>query len=264
MLCFCLLSVTACSGGAGSASAPQAEGGNESEASAGFVSPPVYYDQTTVLTGEDGEPVLERSYKKLLADCQQGGAPTHALTPEEQVKVGRTHMEVWIGNGRFAKHQEDWGIADEPPCQFSLKHETDQTEIYDANGRATTVDHLSHKVDVQETGKPAPVTPMPPEDGEVTEGERATGWSKKGAASANGAQCEIWEDRSGYQLCVWTGGRKWGYPTDGPIALKDGLSNGGSIVLWAHGGKDPNWRLETREFTVGTPIDERAFVPPVQ
>jgi len=119
-------------------------------------------------------------------------------------------------------------------------------------------------VDVQETGKPAPVTPMPPEDGEVTEGERATGWSKKGAASANGAQCEIWEDRSGYQLCVWTGGRKWGYPTDGPIALKDGLSNGGSIVLWAHGGKDPNWRLETREFTVGTPIDERAFVPPVQ
>ena len=245
-----LLSLIACSGKAppamsyGSTSTP----------------PPIHYDQTSVLTVE-GQPQEERSYHRLRDDCQKAGVAMHALTPDEEGKVGRSHVEAWIGPDKQSRHEEEWHLADSTPCQFSLTH-TDQTQIDDANGRATVIDAITHQVDVQELGKPAPVAALPTSDGELTEGERQAGWRKQSTASANGSQCTIWEDSSGFQLCVWAGGRQWGYSADGPTSLKDGLSRSDSVVLWAHPGRGPGWKLETREFTVGAALDPRAFALP--
>jgi hypothetical protein len=45
-------------------------------------------------------------------------------------------------------------------------------------------------------------------------------------------------------------------------ALKDGVSHGDAIALWAHPGQGVGWRLETKEFSVGKPLDSRAFTVP--
>jgi len=246
-----LLSLTACSGKTPPTTAP----GRSSSAP-----PPIHYDQTSVLTSE-GQPTEQHSYQRLRDDCQKSGLPMHALAPEEESKVGRVHVEAWIGPNKQSRREEEWHIEDSTPCQFSLAH-SDQIQIDDANGRATLVDAVTHKVEVQELGKPAPVTALPASDGELTEGERQAGWIKKSTASDHGAQCAIWEDASGFQLCVWTGGREWGYSADGATALKDGLSRGDSIVLWAHPGRGPGWKLETQQFSVGAALDERAFAVP--
>ena len=255
-----LLALAACS-----AKGPATAGNNPPNAdrpagSAASPAPPIHYDQVSVLT-MDGQPKEEESYHKLLADCQKAGAPLHALTPDDMAKVGRVHLEAWIGADKQARHQEEWHLDAPGPCQFALSH-LDQTEIDDSNGRATTIDGVTHKVDVQELGKPAPVTPLPPEDGEMNEGARHAGWTKQGDASANGAQCAVWRSPTGLELCVWTGGRQWGYSADGMTALKDGVSRPDSIVLWTHPGQGPGWQLETKEFTVGQALDSRAFALP--
>jgi len=253
------LSLAACSGGAttvGPAHPQDAAG-----AGAAVTPPPIHYEQTAVLT-TDGEPTLERSYHKLLADCQQAGAPTRALTSDEAAKLDRTHVEAWIGPNKLSHHEQRWNLQDSPPCQFSIVLEYDMTEIQDSNGHATLIDAVAHTVEFQELGKWAPVRALPATDGELTEAERVNGFTKLGMATANAAQCAVWQDRTGDQFCVWSAGRQWGYSADGADPLHGGVSNGNSITLWAHPAPTSGWKLETNVFTVGVPLDPRAFVIP--
>jgi hypothetical protein len=222
--------------------------------------PPIHYDQTAVLT-VDGEAQEEKSYRSLLDGCRKSGISTHALTSDEVGKIGRVHVEAWIGPDKQSRHEEQWHLNSPGPCQFALTH-VDQTEIGDASGHTTLIDGVTHKVDVQEQGKQEPAMALPESDGELTEGARQAGWTKQGSASDSGAQCAIWEDSYGSQLCVWTGGRQWGYSADGSTALKDGVSRGDSIVFWSHPGRGVAWKLETREFSLGKALDRRAFDVP--
>jgi hypothetical protein len=209
----------------------------------------------------DGQPQEEKSYLTVLEGCRKSGARTRALTPDEVAKIGRVHVEAWIGPDKQARHDEEWHLDAPGPCQFALTH-VDQTQIADANGRTTLIDGVTHKVEVQELGKQEPAMALPASDGEMTEGARQAGWSKQGLASDSGAQCAVWQDASGSQLCVWTGGRQWGYSADGPSALKDGVSRSDSIVFWAHPGRGVAWKLETKEFSLGKALDSRAFEVP--
>lgn len=254
-----LLSLTACSA---KAPAPAGTGAADNTPSGGPSSPlpPIHYDQTAVST-VDGQPREEQSYRAALDDCHKAGGPIHALTPEDEAKIGRVHVEAWIGPDKQARHDEEWHLNSAAPCDFSLNHQ-DMTQIGDANGRTTVIDGVTHQVEVQDLGKPGPVTPMPPDDGELTEGARKAGWTKQGTATANEAQCTIWHDSTGFELCVWTGGRQWGYSADGSTALKEGVSRGDSIVLWAHPGQGPSWKMETRTFSVGKALDQHAFAIP--
>jgi len=222
--------------------------------------PPIHYDQTSVLT-LDGQPQEERSYRTLVENCRKAGVPTRVLVPSDVEKIGRVHLEAWIGPDKQSRHEEEWHLDSSKPCEFAVTH-MDQTEIVDAKGRSTSIDGVTHEVKVQELGEPAPVAPVSADDGEMTEGHRRAGWSKQGTANANGAQCAVWQDSAGFQVCVWTGGRQWGYSTDGMTALHGGVSRGDSIVLWAHPGREGAWKLDTREFSVGKPLDSRAFSMP--
>ena len=253
-----LLSLIACSDktpAVATGSAPQTNG------SGGSARPPIHLDQTGVLTVE-GQPAEEQSYRTLLDNCQKGGIPTHALSPSEAAKIGRMHLEAWIAPDEQSRREEQWHVDASKPCEFYLIHQ-DQTEIVDANGRSTAIDGVTHQVvDVQELGKPNTEVALAATDGEMTEGHRQAGWSKQGTATANDAQCAVWQDSSGFQVCVWNGGRQWGYTSDGMTALKDGVSPGDAIVLWAHPGRGSSWKLETQEFSVGKAIDRRAFAIP--
>lgn len=253
-----LLSLIACSGKApattGKGTADNAEAGSAS------APPPIHFDQTAVLT-VDGQPREEQSYRMLLDDCQKAGGLIHALTSSEVAKIGRVHVEAWIGPDKQSRHDEEWHLDSTKACDFSLTH-LDQTQIADANGRTTVIDGVTHNAEVQELGKPAPVTALPASDGEMDESDRRNGWSKQAIANSNGAQCAIWQNSTGFQLCIWTGGRQWGYSSHGTNALKDGVSPGDAIVLWAHPGQGVTWKLQTREFSVGKALDSRAFEIP--
>jgi hypothetical protein len=256
-----LLSLIACSEKAPTTAANSTSGSDAAGSSA--PPPPIHYDQTTVFTS-DGQPADERNYRFLLDACQKGGFPIHALAPSEVEKIGREHVETWIGPDKLARHDESWRFHVEvsAPCIFSLIHQ-DQTEITDASGRSTLINNVTHEVDVQETGKWSPVTAMPADEAEMTEGDRHTGWNKQGIANANGAQCAVWQDSFGFEVCVWTGGGRWGYSSHGSTALHDGLSGGDAIVLWTHPASvGASWKLETKEFSVGKALDRRAFAIP--
>lgn len=208
-----------------------------------------------------GQPIEQNSYMTVLANCQKSGRPVHALTPDEVAKIGRLHVEAWIGPDRTSRHEERWGLDASGYCQFALTHK-DHTEIIDANGRSTMIDNTTHTADVQETGTPAPPAPVTPGDGAMNDGARQAGWQKKADAMANGVPCAVWQNSLGFEACVWSGGGAWGYSSYGVDALKDGLSDGQSIVLWAHPGKGAAWSLETRTFSVGEALDRNAFAIP--
>jgi len=251
-----LLSLTACSDKA-PASAADSAAHDDGSASP---RPPIHYDQTGVLTVE-GQPQEEQTYRTLLENCQKAGVTAHALSDSEVAKIGRMHLEAWIAPDKQSRHEEQWHVDASKPCEFSLIHQ-DQTLIVDANGRSTAIDGITHQVDVQELGKPNPIVALPASDGEMTDGHRKLGWSKQGTATANEAQCAVWQDSSGFQVCMWTGGRQWGYTSDGMTALYNGVSPGDAIVLWAHPGQGTSWKLDTREFSVGKALDRRAFAIP--
>lgn len=231
-------------------------------AMAGDTLPPIHYDQTSALT-LDGVPPLENNYRTMLDHCRKSGLPTHALTDAEAGKLGRLHVDAWLDQGRRTIHTESWTIdvSTSPACQFSLVHDRDETEFDDADGRATTINWMTHQGDVQELGPVDPPSPMPDSDADLTEAERMVGWSKLGSDSAAGAPCTIWQDDQGSQFCIWNAGGKWGYSANGFGALKDGQSEG-AIVLWARPGKGPAWKLDTSTFTVGTPLDDAVFNVP--
>lgn len=224
--------------------------------------PAIHYDQTSVLA-IDGVPGLENSYRSLLDHCQKGGLPTHALTDAEVAKLGRLHVEAWLDQDRQTRHTESWtiDISTSAPCQFSLVHDRDETEFDDVNGRSTNINWMTHQGDVQELGPVDPPSPMPADDGDLTEAQKLVGWSKLGSDTAAGAPCTIWQDGQGSQFCVWNAGGKWGYSSNGYGALKDGQSQG-AVVLWVHPGKGSAWKLDTTTFTVGTPIDDTVFKVP--
>jgi hypothetical protein len=259
-----LLLLTACSDKAASTAGYKAP--DNAPAASSSPPPPIHFDQTAVLT-LDGVAQLEQAYGSLVDACKKAGVPMHALTPSEVAKLGRRHLEAWIGPDKQARHEESWDISDSPTCHFSLTHE-DQTWIADANGRVTTIDNVTHQVDVEQGEKP-PWTggPLSESDAELDAAHGQAGWSKIGVTNSNGTQCVIWQSASGEQVCAWSGGRQWGYSADGASALRDGVSvgasiAGSSIMLWAHPGKGPSWRMETQAFSVGQPLDPRAFVVP--
>jgi hypothetical protein len=229
-------------------------------ASSGGDRPPIHFDQTAVLM-TDGQPTEQNSYMTLLAGCQKSGRPMHALTQAEVGKIGRLHVESWIGPDKTSRHEEEWHLESPAPCQFALTHK-DHTEIVDAKGRSTMIDNTTHTADVQETGEPSPMGALPENDGAMDDAANKAGWSKKADAMANGVPCAVWQNALGFEACVWSGGRAWGYSSYGVDALKDGMSDGQSIVLWAHPGKGAAWQLETRTFSVGQPLDSNAFAIP--
>lgn len=171
------------------------------------------------------------------------------------------HVEAWIGPDRSARHQEEWHQDLSSPCHFTLTHK-DDTEIVDAQGRSTHIDGVTHRGDVQETGEPMTIAPVSPDDGEMTDVARQAGWSKQGTVKDAGAECVIWQDPAGTRVCVWNGGDKWGFSTDGVDVLSDGTSHDSTIVLWSKPGKGSAWQLQTRSFSVGQPLDPSAFKVP--
>jgi hypothetical protein len=257
-----LLLLTACSDKAASTAGYKAP---DNAPAASSSPPPIHFDQTSVLT-LDGVALEEQAYHTAVDNCKGSGF-LHALTPSEVAKIGRVHLELWIGPDKQARHEESWGMNVSSICNFFLTHQ-DQTWIADANGRVTTIDNVTHQVDVEQGEKP-PWTggPLPESDAEMDEAHGQAGWSKLGVTNSNGTQCVIWQGPGGEQDCAWSGGKQWGYSADGASALHDGVSvgasiAGSSIILWAHPGKGPSWRLETQEFSVGKPLDPRAFELP--
>jgi hypothetical protein len=222
------------------------------------------------LITQDGVASEEQAYHVSVDGCKEAGLPTHALTPSDVSKIGRLHAEAWIAADRQARHREEWHLSGDSPgiCNFSLTHQ-DQTTITDANGQTTSIDNVTHEVSVTQGDKPPwSPGPLPESDGEMDAAHQQAGWSKLGVANSNGTQCAIWQGPTGNQVCAWSGGRQWGYSSDGADALHDGMSvgasiAGSSIVLWAHpGNKGGSWRLETQAFSVGQPLDPRAFELP--
>lgn len=254
-----LLPLIACSGN-GPATATDGAADQKKADRSASAAPPIHLDQTSVLTA-DGQPQEEQTYRTMLENCRKAGAATRPLPPGDLEKIGRVHLEVWIGPQKQSRREQEWHLDASQTCEFSLTH-VDRTEIVDAKGRLTAIDGVTHEVNVQELGEPPTLDPLSADDGEMTEAHRKAGWSKQGTANALGAQCAIWQDSTGFQVCVWTGGRQWGYSADGMTALKGGVSRSDSIVLWARPGRDSTWKLETREFSVGKPLDDRAFAIP--
>ena len=250
------LLLAACSHDAGSS--PSTEGGSGTSASSD--GPSIHYDQVSVMT-VDGVPQEEHAYQDQQDACQKSGLPMHALSPAEVGKLGRIHVEAWIGPDRQARHTEEWHENVGKPCQFVLDHK-DSTQIDEASGRSTLVDNTTQQAEVQELGPQEPAAAVAANDGAMDDAAKQAGWSKLADASANGASCAVWRDPVGTEVCMWSGGGKWGYTSYGVNSPRDGVSGGETIVLWVHPGKGAAWRLQTQTFNVGQPLDDRVFQMP--
>ena len=246
------LALTACSHDA------QGEGDAGTSGGGKVANYTVHYDQTSYMSA-DNKPQEETTYRTMLADCQKAGGNIRPLAPADVARIGRVHNEAWLAPDRHAIHTEEWHLGTDGTCQFKLEHK-DSTDIL-ADGKQTAFDGVAHTGNEQDMA-PDAGGPIQEDDAQLAAQGAQMGWKKMGDAMANGAKCSIWQDANGAQVCVWTGGRPWGFSGDGANALKDGMSQQGTVVLWAKSGKGADWTLSTDRFDIGKPLDPNAFTIP--
>lgn len=227
--------------------------------------PPIYLEQTVVVL-QDGQPTVEKNYREALADCLKVPQwPARPLAEDIVKKLGRTYIKTQFDGRRMASRVDTWGFTEsEAPhiCQFYPTHEASVSII--EPGVATTIDLIKHK---RKTNPSDGVVryPPPPVGGDeasrkakVAELLRQRGYDQAAGdvtqpsirSSEAGQPCAL-KHTSLADICMWSGGRQWGFSTDG-TALLDGRPPAmDSIQLRRDPAKGTGFRWRTTRMIVG-------------
>jgi len=261
--------LTACSGQAHGGSDGQTDDGQTSSTSD---TPPIHVRQTLVDL-KDGKPVLEQLYRKALTACSKLSVPVKPLDSDTVSKLSRSYVETWYEGNRMTVRQDDWSYDTRQLCLFSPVHHA-KLWIVDPDG-AQRIDLDRHTGSVDDNIRfernKAEQTEAPPDDdlkAAVATQLKQQGQSDlmaqdAGQRSEAGQPCRQIRNAV-IDMCVWTGGTKWGFDTtvsNGPYSIV--LSRLRSIVLSAQpaDGGDGQY-LSTQKMTVGTRFDDGVFSRP--
>ncbi|WP_431635691.1 hypothetical protein ACQVBX_17295 [Dyella sp. KULCS107] len=261
--------LTACSGEAHGGSNGQADDAQTSSASD---TPPIHIQQT-LFDLKDGKPVLEQLYRKALTACSKLSVPLKPLDGDTVGKLGRTYVETWYEGDRMAVRQDDWSYDTRQLCLFSPVHHTKLWIVGPDGAQAIDLDRHTGSVDsnIRLERSEAEQTEAPPDDdlkAAVAAQLKQRGQSDLMAQDAGqrreaGQPCRQMRDAL-IDMCVWTGGTKWGLDTtvsNGPYSLV--LSRLQGIVLSAQPADGGDGRyLSTQKMTVGTRFDNGVFNRP--
>jgi len=234
--------------------------------------PPIHVSQTEVML-KDGQPMVEQTYREALANCSAGSLPVKPLDEEVAKKLGRTFFEIWYQGDQMAVQADRWGFSESGQgagCEFTPRHDSRLT--IDAHGSITVIDLIRRSG----TRQPSqgivrhPVTLDTPDDdklrAEVAAGLAQAGKGNLMAVSAGesreaGQPCTVVRS-AGVEMCVWSGGRAWGF---GNTVADDADRMDAAvdyILLKSTPDNGTGHQWSTQAMTVGEAFGDKVFTAP--
>ncbi len=241
LLCCIALSLTACNSDASGNGEP------------GTVKdmPAIHLDQTAELW-VDGRNARRAAYLAAAQACEAGGIPTRRLSEADVALVGVTRYEMWLDGKSEILQTRTWDAGQESPdavCQFKL----------DLNGTfSTTTATRSIEQDLA-TGQRSE-QPMDGTDAlrrfaiNAADEHAPQGFAGPVARQVAGQPCDEWTTPNQARLCVWSGGRAWGF---GAVRGDDYRPSPNGIVLEATPVNGDGYHVTTQVLSVG-----QAFAAP--
>ena len=150
----------------------------------------------------NGENLARKNYQVKLDACKGAGMPFRALSSQDEARLGKGEVEIFIDGHRQVAKEVNWTMSAEGEdaqhaCMITLAEHTDQNEVKDAadEGMYQAIDSDSRIQNHQNA--------------------QSVGWKIAGEKQYKGVPCTAW--RNGKQdVCMWSGGLKWGFD-DSPM-----------------------------------------------
>lgn len=208
---------------------------------------PTIYVDSRIERVYNGTNVLQHNYKKMLETCYAAALPTTKISDEDVSLIGVTRLQRWFDVNVFAMREESWafqfaGESQEEMCQFSL--------VYD--GRHIYADPNDYKVTnlVTNTSEIRPFT-----DVEIFDRQALTDNIANGNVSEINGQSCITRTQTAHEICVWNGGRDWGFLTTPTLFDSRKIRQmNDRIILRQEPVQGSGTRVTTENFTFGVPF----------
>lgn len=256
------LALAACSG--------PAQGGADGPSAVADDTPPIHLQQT-LIDKKGGQVPQEKLYRDALANCRQGSVPVKPLDEDSAGKLGRTYIEAWYEGDRMTVREDRWSYDVDQMCLFKPVHRQSLTIVDSKGSQKIDLDRHTGHFDPDARMHRSPQDQPPAPAGDDLKAKVAAQLAQQGHADLMaqdaGRQTEAGQpckrQRNALDdLCVWTGGAKWGFGTAadaGPYAMPQP----DSIVLSARpaDGGDGQY-MSTQKMTVGERFDDGVFSRP--
>lgn len=255
---------------------PENADAGESAADANIAdqAPPIRYEQTGVFVSH-GQPVEVSNYRTHLKHCEASGFPVTPLPADVADKLGHIYRKVWMDGVRMSVRQERWelvpGDDSAGACQFKAKHSSKM--VINGPDGIVRVD-LDKKTAIHSEGhgvvRHALRMPTAADDdmkAKVLADLRSKGYGgaiadSESASTYAGQPCKRVHTKAFGEICVWSGGRKWGFTDEQSSVSEDPDVPVDSVVLVATPADGHGMKWTTTSMSVGTNIDDDVFEMP--
>ncbi len=215
--------------------------------------PAIHLEQTAELL-LDGQNAALKAYNDTVAACEAGGLPTRRLDDSELPLLGTTRYEMWIDGDSETLQTRSWDVASDGAagsCQFRLEMSGNFSRI--ADSRQVEVDLASG---AREEVALTDASGLQRFAIAAADDLPGAGFTAGGETQVGGQPCQQWTAaNNGDRLCVWSGGRQWGF---GAAPVHDHRPGPNYIVLQQQPGNGNGYGVTTQRFTVGEAFDTPA------
>lgn len=235
----------------------------ESEADVSGQMPTIYVDIKEEDLSKGKNPGIA-SYLETLKLCGNAGAPTRALTPEQVQKIGTWRRQRWYSPDFVAGRDERWSYQFEegaPPgtCYFKLDR---LGEHFYTDGTTLVSTDLATGETTRQP-EPADALYRMPATEDPSRSPDRSGPVKR---SIGGQPCLEWTSlpdgyATGTRVCLWSGGREWGFGAVPMLYSYCGNPSPYAIVLSEEPLSGTGCGISVQHMTVGEPLDPAAYLP---
>lgn len=163
-----------------------------------------------------GENLPRKNYRARMQACKGAGMQTRELSPEEEARLGTGEVEILIDARRQTARLVHWTLGAEGngddargTCLARLEQHIDQSTVEDNSGMYESIDE-----DNRARQRQLPL---------------AAGWKLAGDGQASGQPCTRW-DNGRQEVCMWSGGLKWGF-SEAPVDVAGCTVDGAGSYL---------------------------------
>ena len=212
-----------------------------------------------------GKNSRREAYAGLVDACREAGFAVTPLASEDVARLGTARVRLWFSESVQVLSREAWDFAKDDGPGLSCHFRVVRTGTHSRSGADGVVetDLESHEV-TRGAADPASLVREPVSAGDSV--MAAMGYQGPVKQSVAGQPCAQWTAPDGATLCLWSGGRDWGFAdtvASGGCSPTPLSSYAGAIALsQSPSDRGDGCRLRTVRFTVGTPLDEAAMAAP--
>ncbi|MGQ4582112.1 hypothetical protein [Lysobacter sp. F60174L2] len=246
-----------------SAGASQQEAADADEANEPM--PPIHVDllEEPLMAGRN---VRRDAYEQALQHCQDAGFPTTPLSPQQAERLGTAHVQLFFSDEVQVLSRQSWNYlmkgVESQRCTFQLV----SAGLHSRIGPDATIETDLETGETTRGPTDADRLQRISEHVDSDQVMETLGYSGPVKMTVAGQPCARWTAPDGATVCLWSGGRQWGFSDeiDARGCSPAPLSTYESAIVLAQTAPTEGMgcKVTVRRFTVGTSFEAADLEPP--